>query len=70
MEYAALVPRPADFALTAADVASAAPSARPSMIHQMAALTWSAWSLHHDTIRSWLAGAGADGSPGRRGAVP
>jgi len=56
-EYPALEPRPAGFAITAPDVASAAESTRPSMIDQMATLTWSAWVLHHNTIRAWLAEA-------------
>ncbi len=64
-EYPALEPSPAGFAITAPDIASAAESTRPSMIDRMAALTWSAWVLHHVTVRAWLAeaddGATADG---------
>ena len=41
------------YPITVADV-TAAESELPSMIERMAASTWSAWAVHHDTVRAWL----------------
>jgi hypothetical protein len=52
-EYPALDPHPVRYPITVDDVAEAG-SGRTRMIERMAALTWSLWSAHHDTVRGWL----------------
>lgn len=52
-EYPVLDSCSVRYPITVADV-TAAESELPSMIERMAASTWSAWAVHHDTVRAWL----------------
>ena len=54
-DYPLLVPAPAAFPVTVADVADADQPSRPAIVEEWAASAWAAWSAHHDTIRAWLA---------------
>jgi hypothetical protein len=55
-DYPALDPRPAGYSITVADIARTPEPARPSAVGRMAVSTWSAWAVHHGTIRRWLEG--------------
>jgi hypothetical protein len=53
-DYPQLRPGPDAFPVTIRDVADAAENARLALVAEWAASTWTAWSAHHDTIRTWL----------------
>ncbi len=52
--YPVLDPAPGAFGVTISDVAAAPVTERPSVVGQLAATSWSAWSAHHDTVRALL----------------
>jgi hypothetical protein len=63
--YPALEPRPAAYAITVRDVADADAEARAGVVCLWAKMTWSAWSDHHEQVRTWLAAptCGSFGGP-------
>jgi hypothetical protein len=60
-EYPLLLPRPASYSVTVADVAATASEDRPAAVVAWAGSTWAAWSAHGDLVRSWLVDALAAG---------
>jgi hypothetical protein len=53
--YPLLEPRPLGYTITVRDVADAGAAARAGVVRLWAEMTWSAWSVHHDQVRAWLA---------------
>jgi hypothetical protein len=56
-EYPMLLPRPESFPITIVNVVSTPERTRPDAVAEWATTTWSAWSAHHDQVRTWLAEA-------------
>lgn len=54
-DYPALAPVASGYPATVAEVAAASVQSRPATIEVMARSTWSAFEVHHDTVRRWLA---------------
>jgi hypothetical protein len=60
-DYPQLVPQPSTYTITIREVADATGNTRPALIGDWATSTWAAWSVHHITIRTWLAAAAGPG---------
>jgi len=54
-DYPLLAPRPAGYPLTVRDVAEAGERSRLAVVDDWANSAWAAWSVHHATVRAWLA---------------
>jgi hypothetical protein len=52
--YPLLVPRPDHYPITVRTVTDETDDKRAAIVEEMARSTWSAWSLHHDNIRTLL----------------
>jgi hypothetical protein len=54
-DYPLLAPRPAGYPVTVRDVAEAGERSRLAVVDDWANSAWAAWSVHHATVRAWLA---------------
>jgi hypothetical protein len=54
-DYPLLDPRPAGYPVTVRDAADAGGRSRLAVINDWATSAWAAWSVHHATVRAWLA---------------
>jgi hypothetical protein len=53
-DYPLLVPRPDHYPITVRTVTDETDDKRAAVVEEIARSTWSAWSLHHDEIRTSL----------------
>jgi Family of unknown function (DUF5946) len=53
-DYPLLRPHPSEYPVTVIDIVRADTGGRAAAVTTLAISTWSAWSAHHRTVRSWL----------------